>query len=209
MSDTRIKDGTGTGKLLEITAANRALVQGVNENIATERSRGGHLYGLGTGNVTIASGSAHSVLWLRNDGADTDMYIMKLIFGWNGGSTNFNRTIFSLIYYQRTIPTANNTTNTAAIENISRSGAAAAVTDANISVETWDGVSTGMTGMTGGYAQIPNRLAQGDTEKFIDGQIVLGQNDTMSIDVTAEETGLFHLSVVYYRAPAGGIEAES
>ena len=203
-----IKDGTGTSKLLKVTNTNRGLVLGVVEPISAERSRVGKLYGIGTGSITPTSGGARQVLWLQNDDPDTQMFVQKLIFGWNGGSTNFDRTVFSLISYQTTVPTGNNTATSPAIENIAKSGSTAANTDSLATGHVWDGASTGMTGSTGGYGQIGNRLAKGNTSISIDGEIVLGQNDTMAISVTPEEDGLFNVAIVYYRAPSGGIEAE-
>lgn len=205
MSDTRIKDGTGTGTLALVTEQNRLSTQSITIPVPSEQSRLGQLYGCGTGSITPTSSfSLGPVLWLRNDDPDNLMYIEKLIFGWNGGSTTWLKTCLSFIKYQTSVPTGANTSAPPAIENISRSGTTEAVTDALATCYKWDGTGTGMTGSSGGFLQIPNRVAQGDTEKGIDGQIILGQNDTMAILVTPEETGLFHASIVYSKAPANG-----
>ena len=61
-----------------------------------------------------------------------------------------------------------------------------------------------MTGGSGGEYRIPNTLAKGNTSISIDGEIILGPGNSMQFDVTPEETGLFHVSVVYYFAPIEG-----
>lgn len=205
-----IKDGTGTGRLLQITNDNRAMGEVIRELISSERSRQGQLWGLGTGGITpTGSFSLGSVLWFQNQSTDEDWYVQKLIFGWNGGSTNFNRTVFSLIHYNTGEPTANNTEITAAIENISRSGSNAAVTKSNFKGYKWDGVGTGMTVGSGGFAQIPNRIGQGNTSIPIDGEIILGPGNSMEFRITPEETGLFHVSVVFYVIEANKSRGES
>ena len=79
------------------------------------------------------------------------------------------------------------------------------MTDTKATAHKWDGTgSSGMTGGTGGYLQIPSRIAQGNTSIQIDGEIILGQNDTMAIHVTPEQAGEFNAAIVYYKAPIGG-----
>lgn len=197
-------DDLRTGKSVRLTSDNRILTESITELVSSERSRAGKLWGLGTGNLTVTSSmSLGSVLWFKNGTVDEDWYVQKLIFGWNGGSTNFDRTVFSLIYYNSADPTANNTSIDAAIENISKSGSTAAVTKDNFTGYKWDEVGTGMTVGSGGFAQIPNRIAKGNTSIPIDGEIILGPGNSMEFRITPEETGEFHVSVVFYTTPLG------
>ena len=200
----QIKDGTGSGNLVKVTSDNRLTTDGIVETIASERSRAGKLFGVGTGGITpTGSFSLGPVLWLQNNSNTEDLYVHKIIFGWNGGSTNYNRTILSFIKYQTTAPTGANTATTDQIENISKSGSVNPVESGVTTAHKWDGTGTGMTGGTGGYLQIPNRLSQGNTSVDIGGEIILGASDSMEIQVTPEETGLFNVGIVYYFAPAG------
>ena len=201
-----IQDGAGTGNRVRVSTSNRLWVDGIEEPLAAERSRAGLLYGCGTGSVTLAgSESLAPMLWLQNNDSNYNFAIVKLIFGWNGGSTNHNRTVLSFIRYQMSVPSAARSAATPAIENISMSGATAAVTDSGAVAWKWDGTgSSGMTGGSGGYLQIPNRIAQGNTVANIDGQIILGQGDTMQMEVTPEETGLYNVAIVYYKDPVAG-----
>lgn len=205
MSDT-IKDGSGRGYLAKISSKNRIFTDGIQEPLSAELSRRGLLFGCGSGGVTLdAAMSFAPILWLKNNDPDYNFHIQKLIFGWNGGSTNHNRTVLSFIRYQATVPTGAHTSATPAIENISKSGTTEAVTDGNAVAYKWDGTGTsGMTGGTGGYLQIPNRLAQGNTSIQIDGEIILGQGDTMQMEVIPEEAGLYNVAIVYYKSPIGG-----
>ena len=202
----RILDGTGNNRSAKVTSDNRLRGDVVTEPISAERSRKGLLFGTGTGSVSVTDGmSLAPVLWLKNSGTDHDFYIGKLIYGWDGGSTNFNRTILSFIKYQTSQPTTNTADASPAIENISRSGTTAAVTDGDATALKWDGGGTdaGMTGGSGGYLQIPNRLAQGNTSIPIDGEIILGPGDAMEIQVTPQEDGLFNAAIIYYKILTG------
>ena len=202
-------NGRGRQYPHRVTFDGRSYSEAIVETISAERSRAGKLWGFGTGGITpTASFSLGSVLWFRNDSPDQDWHIHKIIFGWNGGSTNFNRTLFSLIHYKTGAPSANHTAIDAAIENISRTGSAAAVTKPNFLGYKWDGVGTGMTVGSGGFTQIPNRIAQGDTEKSINGEIIVGPGDSMEFRVTPEETGEFHVSVVFYETGNGKARGE-
>ena len=205
---TIITDGTKGRSPVRVTGDNRLTVESIVEPISSERSRAGRLWGAGTGSITPTdSFSLGPVLWIKNNGVEYDWYVQKIIFGWNGGSTNFNRTVLSMISYQTTEPSANETAINAAIENISKSGSASAVTNSDFLGYKWDGVGTGMT--TGsGYAQIPNRLAQGNTSIAIDGEIILGPGDSMEIAVTPEQTGLFNVAIVFYEILTGQERSE-
>ena len=183
---------------MEVTPQRRALTEASTQLRSAEMSERGKLFGLGTGNLTITdSFSLGCVLWFRNDAIDQNIHVQKIIFGWNGGSTNFNRTVFSLIHYKTGEPSAENTSINDAVENISLTGSTAKASGL-ITAHRWDGgAAAGMT-VSGGFAQIPNRLAQGDKTKDIEGEIILGPGDAMDFRVTPEETGEFHVSVVYF-----------
>ena len=202
-----IESGAGNGRFpAKVGSDNRLWSYCITEPIGSERSLKGDLYGIGTGSITVTSSFNNGmVLWLKNDDPDNLFQIDKIIYGWNGGSTNYDRTVFCLISYQISEPTGNNTATSASIENISKSGTAEAVTDSKMTGHIWDGVSTGMTGGSGGYGQVANRIGQGNNSlDGIAGQIILGQDDSMSIGVTPEETGLFNAAIIYWKIPVGG-----
>ena len=200
-----IKDGS-TGDTLKITDSNRASVDGIVAPVASELSRLGKLFGTVTGSVSLTgSESLSPMLWLQCDDPDNDFFIEKLIYGWDGGTSSRNTTVLAFIKYQSTEPSGAQTDAAPAIENIKPSGPASAITDTKATALKWDGTgSSGMTGGTGGYLQIPNRIAIGNTSIPIEGQIILGQGDTMQIEVTPDEAGLFNAAIVYYKVPVGG-----
>ena len=203
MSVSWIRDGTGGGFLAKVTSDNRVLTDGISEPLSAERSRTGKLFGAGTGSLTLGAGFSGPVLWFKNDDPDEHLYVQKLIFGWNGGTSSRNTTLFSLISYQGSEPSSANTAIDFAVENISRFGTTALET-----AHKWDGSgSTGMGGITGETAQIPNRLSIGNHSIPIDGEIILGQGDSMQFDFTPDEAGVGQISVVAYWAPPGGRSA--
>ena len=198
------------GELVEGRLSNdgRQLTDTLTELVSSERSRQGKLFGVGTGYLTT-SGSMNlgGVLWLRNDSVTENIHVQKLIFGWNGGSTSFNRVIRSFIKYQTGEPTANNTSITDQIENISFTGSAA-VASGDVTAYKWDGVGNGFTSGSGGFLQIPNQIPQGNTSIPIDGEIILGPGDSMEMQVidngSDQEAGVYNVAVVYYFAPING-----
>ena len=202
-----IRDGTGDGYLAKVASDNRLLTDSITELVSSERSRSGALFGVGTGFLTTSgSMTLGGVLWLRNDATAEDIYVQKLIFGWNGGSTSFNRVIRSFIKYQTGAPSANQTEIDDQIENIGKAGAAA-VESGKVTAYKWDGVSNGFTSGSGGFLQIPNQIAQGNTSISIEGEIILGPGDSMEMQVTDsgadQEAGIYNVAIVYYFAPAG------
>ena len=203
----QIKDGSGNSFLAKVTKDNRLLVDAINELVSSERSRTGNLFGVGTGFITT-SGSMNlgGVLWLRNDSTEDDLYVQKLIYGWNGGSTSFNRVLRMFIKYQTAIPTANETAITDQIENISKTGSAA-VASGKTTAYKWDGVGNGFTSGAGGFLQVPNQLGQGNTSIPIDGEIILGPGDSMELQAidngADQEAGVMNAAIVYYFAPSG------
>ena len=201
--------GTVTGSINElgITSDRTAMTDSIIELISSERSRQGQLFGVGTGYLTT-SGSMNfgGVLWLRNDATSEDLYVQKLIFGWNGGSTSFNRVVRSFIKYNTAIPTANETLIDDQIENISRSGSVGAVASDKVTAYKWDGVGNGFTSGAGGFLQIPNQIGQGNTSLSIDGEIILGPGNSMEMQVidngADQEAGIYNVAIVYYFAPS-------
>lgn len=207
MAET-IRDGTGAGALARVTSDNRLATDSIVTLASSERSLTGNLFGVGTGYLTTSgSMSFGGVLWLRNDATTEDLLVQKLIFGWNGGTTSFNRVVRSFIKYQTSAPTGNATSINDQIENISKTGGAA-VASGKVTAFKWDGVGDGFTGGSGGFLQIPNQIPQGNTSIPIDGEIILGPGDAMEMQVidsgTADlEAGIYNVAIVYYFAPSG------
>lgn len=209
-----IKDGTGTGKLARVTTDNRIAGDVIIEPISSERSRNSKLWGLGTGFLTIpqAMGASSPILWFKNDTTDEAWYVQKIIAGHTGAQSNpaDNVAMATLIKYGASAPTTNTTQIYATVENIS-----ASVLDDSASETTglrkdgfegykWNESGTsGFSGGSGGFYQIPNSWSIGNTTAPIDGEIILGPGDTMQFDhmnnnMQASDTMEFHVSVVFY-----------
>lgn len=205
MPDT-IKDGTGNGFKAKVGGDNRLWTNAIVEKTGSNKSLEGGLFIFGGSFTLTGSESNAPMLWLRNDDREHMIRIDKIIFGWNGGSTNHNRTNLCTVSYEVSEPTANATSIGPQIENIARSGFNAPVTDNLTTAHKWDGVgSSGMTGGANGYQQVEYRISQGSTNfSDINGQVILGQSDTMQIGVTPEEAGLFSCYVIYWKYPGKG-----
>ena len=111
----------------------------------------------------------------------------------------------SFILYQTDDPSSARADASPAIENISKSGTSAAVTDTKATAWKWDGTgSTGMADTSTGFFQIPNMIGPGNSSIQIDGEIILAQNDSMAMHVRPEEAGIYNVAIVYYKAPIAG-----
>lgn len=209
-----ILDGTGRNDRARVTTDFRIETDSIVEPISSERSRNSKLWGLGSGFLTIpqALGATSPLLWFKNATTDEAWYIQKIIAGHTGSQSNpaDNVALATLIKYGAATPTANETAIYATVENISSS-----VLDTSASETTgtrkagfegykWDESGTaGMTTGSGGFYQIPNSWAIGNTTAPIDGEIILGPGDTMQFDhmnnnMQASDTMEFHVSVVFY-----------
>ena len=203
---------TGGKNLAGVTSDKRLLSDSVSETISGERSRAGKLFGAGSGFITTKTTMDHlttaangSVFWLRNNSTDENIHIQKLIYGWNGGSTNYNKTLQSRTYYNTGEPTGNNITNfTDQIENISLSGSSP-VESGKTTIHVWDGTGNGMTVGSGGFIQMSHQYAPGPTDFPIDGEIILGPGDSIEFRIdSSAEAGLYNCAIIYYFAPING-----
>lgn len=215
----QIKDGTGRNDRAMVTTDFRLASDSIIEPISSERSRNSKLWGLGTGFLTIpqALGASSPLMWFKNDTNDEQWYVVKIIAGHTGAQTNpaDNVGIATLIKYGATAPNTNTTAIYATVENISTS-----VLDDSASDTTgtrkdgfegykWNETGTaGFSGGSGGFYQIPNSWAIGNTTAPIDGEIILGPGDSMQFDhmnnnMQASDTMEFHISVVFYTVQLG------
>ena len=207
--------GTVTGGENEagITSDKRLLVDSVSEQVSGERSRSGKTFGVGTGFLTTTTGMDQlttaangSVFWMSNDAVDENLHIQKILFGWDGGSTTFNKSLKSRTYYNTTAPTGNNiTTFTDQIENISLSGSTAAVSSGKTTVHVWDGTGNGMTVGTGGFIQMSHQYTQGATDFPFDGEVILGPGNSIEFRLdSSAEAGIYNMAIIFYFTPING-----
>jgi len=117
------------------------------------------------------------------------MAIADVRVEWNGGSTNFNRPLYGGIYFGDAVPSANNTTGTAANMNTSSNNTF------DLDVEYWDGNGDGMT-CTGGVKGFSAITSIGSTLVPVNGVIIIGVNKTISFNLKAQEEGEAAITII-------------
>lgn len=178
-----IKDGKGRGYQLEVNTDNKAMVFAVNR---TEESEVAELhesaFSISTRVVTLNSTNPHLIMWSKNTSSSQSVYIWNTTFGWNGGSTNHNRTLkWSFVLFPNE-PTANHVLVPAGNLNLNSALTADAV------VYIWNGVGDGMT-YTGGIVAEEMIFGQGMTTVESHGVPIAGLNTSIGVLVTGEEIG--------------------
>lgn len=187
-----IKDGTGTGRLLMINDDNRAMCDSIIQTEEAEVAEIHELAFVSSSLVhTLNSTNPHLFLYMKNTSADKDMHIWIANFGWNGGSTNHNRTLKWGWLIAPNAPTANHTLVTPGNLNFKASQ------DAEALVYKWDGVGDGMT-YTGGGVVSEAIFAQGYPKVETRGIPILGLNHSFGILFTGEEIGDAVVTIRFY-----------
>lgn len=79
MGDTRIIDGTGSGKSVKINARNRIEIEGVVVPSSQDAAGDGLLFLLGTDKINLTSSNESAVFYVKNSGDET-LEIVKFTF---------------------------------------------------------------------------------------------------------------------------------
>lgn len=151
----------------------------------------GKAFGVSTPVFTVNT-TGGEMFWIQNTSKDKKLFIQGVYMYWNGGNTTFIKDVEARIGFGYSAPTNNYAQSGAGILNRSLSNAAEA------SVYVWNGVGNGMTladGMHALYGVFNPQMVSWP----IDGAIVLGTNDTMSIYAKAlVEAGRFAFNALLY-----------
>lgn len=193
MSET-IKDGKGRGYLAEVNENHHiktdAVIQREESHIADIF---GETYVISTNVVTLNNTNRHVLLYIKNTNSLKKLYHATLELGYNGGSTNYNRSMNILILAGFTGPTANY--QAGSFNNVN-------FTSGNVAEATgyiWDGVGDGMTIadddiINAGVFPVGHRVFK------THGMPIMGLNDYMALAVEAEEVGKVSISVrLFYK----------
>ena len=188
MPDT-IRDGKGTGNLARVNASNRLdVASSVMPRIFYESKDNNNAFGVTTPHLTITT-TGGRIMYLKNTSSTHNMILTDFRLSWNGGTTNHDLALLGSVVFGDGAPTANNTTS--AVGNLNRSSN----NTFDIDVEYWDEVGDGMT-ETGGASGLYFIVGQGSTHFIIDGAIILGANDTIAVNLQAEEIGEASINVL-------------
>ncbi len=184
-----LQDGTGKGYLAKVDSENHLHTSASVEQMVAHRSHyDASAFGISTPMLTLTT-TGGRMLFLKN--TDTrDFYITDLWFNWDGGATSHNRVMFGQLVFGDGVPTANNTVSAAGVLNRKTNNTA------QLTVQYWDEVGDGMTGNLTGGAAFYWCNAQGARPYPIGGTIILGINDTMSVNLRGEEAGEASINIL-------------
>jgi hypothetical protein len=188
MSET-IKDGKGRGYLAEVNSNHQLMTDTVTQREESYIADNfGQTYVVSTKAITLNSTNRHVLLYLKNTSPTRKLYHATLEIGYNGGSTNYNRSMKLQILAGFTGPTANH--ETATISNVN-------FTSANVAEATsyiWDGVGDGMT-IAGGLSINEGVFTASHQVFETHGMPIMGLNDYMALAVEPEEIGIVSVSI--------------
>jgi hypothetical protein len=177
-----IKDGKGRGYLAEVSERNKIMMDSVMQSEEADIAGLGYSFVVSTKVLTLNSTNPHLFLYFKNTNSEKNMHIQVVRFGWNGGSTNHNRTMTWGWVIAPGEPTANHTAVTSGNLNFTSNQVAEAL------VYKWDGVGDGMT-YTGGFIASEAIYTQGYNKLEAHGIPIVGLNDSFGMILTGEEIG--------------------
>lgn len=188
MSET-IRDGKGRGYLAEVSEEHHLMTDSVIQREESHVADSfGQTYIVTTNVVTLNSLNRHVLLYLKSTNALKKLHHATLEVGYNGGSTNFNRSMNLQILSGFTGPSANHQADPLINVNFTSGNTAEAI------AYSWDGVGDGMT-ITGGIVVNEAVFPVGHQVFETHGMPIMGLNDYMALAVTAEEIGKVSLSI--------------
>ena len=178
-----IKDGTGRGYLAGVNTSNRVDVSAASSpRIYYESRDRENAFGITTPALTVTA-TGGKVLYVKNTSSTQNMVVTDIRPSWNGGTTSSDTALVFQIWFGDGAPSANNTAGAAG--NLNRSSN----NTFDLTVQYWNETGHGMTMATSGSAGLTTILAQGSTRLDIGGAIIIGANDTISINMKGEEIG--------------------
>jgi len=178
-----LEDGKGQGYKAQINSSNQLLTSATTESLLSRRSSASQTaFGISTPMLTINT-TGGRMLFIKNLSSTLDFYITDFWFNWNGGSTNFNRPCYGELAFGDTVPDTNITISGAGNLHLS-----SAIT-ADLTVLYWNETGNGMTGHTAGNTAFYWTFNNTPAFYHTDGSIILGTQNTLSVNLRGEETG--------------------
>jgi len=190
MSET-IKDGTGRGFLAKVNELNQVEVSSVGRTEESEVADGGYSFVASTEVLTLNSLNDHLLFYIKNTNTIKRLKLWTIHFGYNGGSTNHNRTMIVKFVTQPSQPTANYTSVVPDNFNLGSNYLAEA------DVYKWNGVGDGMT-YTDGKISSAYIVNKGSTIFDMCGIPIQVLNSSTGIIIAAEEIGTVSITVRFF-----------
>lgn len=76
-----IKDGTGTGSVVEVGSNNRLKVEAIQQTAVSAATEKGNSYNLNTGSITLTSGGESAVMYVKNTDSTKNLVVSSVIIG--------------------------------------------------------------------------------------------------------------------------------
>ena len=191
----QVQSGTGNSQWMEVDSYHRAKTFATKiTEFADVSRREEEGYSVSTDALTFNSTNEHPFLFMRNDNTDLLLFFSSIIYSYNGGDTNHNRTMIKRVYHNPPLPTDNYTELDPPNANFST------FRNAQMLSYIWDGSST--DGMEVDLSNIPNLstsiVPQGSlTLTDLEG-IVLGYKSSILFTFQPEEIGKASVSTKIY-----------
>lgn len=193
-----IRDGRGTGYLLQIDKNNRAKVSAdTSEEITYYSHHHGDAYQLSTNNTTFATipsaGVWTPIFDLENLSSSKGLIVNQILISWNGGDTTGNE-----VLWVRTRSYATIVGNYTSVSPSNMNGTSNLIADGNFYI--WDGTGNGIS-VTGGYYNSVFCLDKGRDIYNVGNSSILIQDINIGLDVMAYEIGKFTMTLLFYYKP--------
>jgi hypothetical protein len=190
---TQLRDGTGKGYLAKVDARNDLHTAALTRTISQVKALSGWMFSCPVPVYTTSSAGGR-LLAVKVTETAKICVLEGFRMNWNGGSTNFNRTVYVDYYIGDAVPSAN---------MVALGAAGIGCTNTNspnvmaASVWMWNTVGDGMT-MAGGTRISSEIHHPGHTFVDLLGHYVIAPNSMMSLNVRGEEVGKFCVTAYFY-----------
>jgi hypothetical protein len=176
----KIKDGTGTGREVQVDKDNRLKVQAVNETVAQNATHEGLSYNVNSGLVTLTDATEQGILYLKNN-EDLALHISTIILimgpSTGGATTDTSRIRFYKNPSTGTLISSASNADTSSNRNFSSSRLL--VADAY----KGDGSAT----VTDGSVHIESLVSPGNRAVFAIDEL-LSKGDTIAITIEPNDS---------------------
>ena len=187
-----IGDGTGSGFTVKVDEENRLYARvDTRSQIAFVSQEKEQAYVLSTGELTVDT-TGGQMLWLVNNSQTKHIHLSQIWVGFNGGNTTYIRGLRASLWGGGSVPTTNITANPGANLNTGSGNSA------DITAYHWDGVGSAMVGSTGGLPVGYAICGKGTTNIQVNDSLIIQFNDSIAINLIAEETGLATILMSFY-----------
>jgi len=148
MSGTVIRSGGHKATKAIVNEDGELYTESISESVFVKKSRvTACSYELHPNSFVLTNASGYTpVVYLKNTSVDSHFHIEHIRFDWNGGNTNFNRTMGFRTYIGMDEPTANAVTGKFGVGNGPHNLNLSSNINPDLDFRFWDGVGT--TGMT-------------------------------------------------------------